>query len=315
MATLTPTEILSDIMDAIRVEQPALSFFSTDFTNGTGFKRDQQVIAHIRTLPSSATYNASTGYANGAAEANTLVEDVPVTLDNHKHVPIKVDYLNAIADKKDIYQGAISDAAYVLCKEIVDDALAEVVAANFTAVETHTEANSDYDAIEAITKKLNENGASPRGRKGIVNSGVASTLGVDARVASRDYSGQQRKGNAYARFMNVGGFEDIIEYPDLPANSENLTGFFFDKRAVVVATALPDDSQSIAQSLGIPTQGRFFVEQDPVTGMQLMGILWQAPGTFDLYLTVTMLWGVAAGMQGGSAGEKSDYAGCRLVSA
>ncbi len=44
-----------------------------------------------------------------------------------------------------------------------------------------------------------------------------------------------------------------------------------------------------------------------------MGIKWQKSGPFDLYMTLVWLYGIAAGAQGGSAGDKTDYAGHRLV--
>jgi hypothetical protein len=399
MATLSSTIILADTLQAFKKRVPMLGAFSTTFTDQR-LRLNSSAIAHVRTLPSLSTYDSSTGYKNGAAEGNTLVTDVPVTIDSHKHVPIKLSHLYNIADQKDVYQNAIGDAAYVLGKGMVDSVLAKVNAANVSYSTTEAAASVDRDTLGTVRKGMNGNGAAPSGRVGIVNSDFFENLDADPRIASRDYYGQQTGGEAYGMLTNVAGFGKIWEYPDFPANTasgstftaattdiitdaahgfltgdkvrfsstttlpaglsaattyfvirltadtfkvattranavagtavditdtgtgthtvtgfENLSAFFFEPRAVALVTGLPDHTFDIAAALGIPTQGRHYVVTDPENGMSLLGIEWQEPGTFDLYLTVAAMWGSAVGAQSGAAGAITDKAGYRVVTA
>jgi hypothetical protein len=41
--------------------------------------------------------------------------------------------------------------------------------------------------------------------------------------------------------------------------------------------------------------------------------MWQKAGLFDVWMTITCLWGIAAGCAGSTAGTKTDYAGHRCV--
>ena len=399
MATLSSTIILADTLQAFKKRVPMLGAFSTNFTDQR-LRLNSSAIAHVRTLPSLSTYDGTTGYKNGAAEGNSLVTDVPVTIDSHKHVPIKLSHLYNIADQKDVYQNAIGDAAYVLGKGMVDSVLAKVTAASISNVITEAAASVDRDTLGSVRKGMNGNGASPTGRVGIVNSDFYESLDADPRIASRDYYGQQTGGQAYGMLTNVAGFGNIWEYPDFPTNIvtggtftaattdiitktahgyltgdkvrftttttlpaglslsttyyvikltadtfkvattrslavagtavditdtgtgthtvtgyENLSGFFFEPSAVALVTGLPEHTFDIAAALGIPTQGRHYVVTDPETGMSLLGIEWQEPGTFDLYLTVAAMWGSAVGAQSGAAGAITDKAGYRVVTA
>lgn len=400
MPTLTPTEVLTDTLDAFKIAAPMLQSMATEFT-AEPVKLNQQVIAHVRTLPTVANYDSSTGYDNGLTEGRDLFVDVPLTVDSHKHAGVNLGYLNSIKDKKDVYDGAIADCGYVLAKAVIDSVLQKFNLANISYSTTETVANTDRDTLGGIRKDMNKRGAGPF-RVGIVNSDAFESLDADTRIASRDYYGQQTGGAALGRLTNVAGFREIWEYPDLGVTNtasieftatagtdlittasahgyttgtvvrvatsaadlpaglsaatnyyvirvsdttfkvgsslanalagtvvditdagtgthtvsgyENLTGAFFEPRAIAIRTGLPDHPFSLAQSLGIPNIAGVDVVTDPDTGLSLMGIRWMKPGTFDLKLTMTLLWGSAVGRQGGSAAGITDKAGQRLVS-
>lgn len=316
MATLSATEILQDTLDAFKVQFPMLTGgqgFSTDFS-GSPARLNDQVIAHIRTLPSSQSYDSTSGYQANGAEASSLLTDIPVTLNNHKHVPVKVDHLDVLSSRKDLYAGAIGDMAFVLGKAVVDDALAEVKAANFSYGNNVTISNTSKDDVDAATKKLNENGAAATGRFGLVTSGFYNALETDARIASGDYHGQQRTANAYGRLSNVSGFGNIWEYPDLQtAAGESINAFFAARNAVCIASRVPSDPASAAAAMGVPSIASFDTVTDTDSGLTLLGIKWMAAGTFDVWLTVALIWGVTAGKNGGSAGAINDKAGYRIT--
>jgi hypothetical protein len=312
-ATLSATEILMDTIDAFHTMVPQLTAFSTDFKAEKAVK-DQQIIAHIAGLPTVQDYDATTGFKANAATAQSLLTDVPVTLNRLKHVPVKVAYLTQLATRKNLYQEAIRNQAYVIGKSIVDYALSLYLAANISTKKVYATADSDLDALEDIRSAMNTNKALSVGRFGIVNTAVAAAMQLDSRIASSDYYAILNGNSGYRTFQGVAGFENIWEYPDLPSNAEALTGVFGDRRAVTVAARLPS-VDDLAKVLGLPQIAKFEVVQDDRSGFPLLGIAWQEAGTFDVYVTLATLYGASVGKQGGAAGDILDYAGARLATA
>lgn len=313
MATLSTAEILTDVIDAFKKRFPLLTAVSTDFSPDT-IRVGQTVTSRILSLPTVRDYDGTDGYKASAANANGLSTDVSVAVDRHKHVPIKVDYLDQVSTKRDLYNEAVGNLAYTLGKEAVDYMLSLVVAANFSESTTEAAANTDNDTLNTIRAAMNAAGANPDNRYGVLNSAAFSALSVDPDISSGDYFGQRVTSNAFGTLQNVQGFREIWEYPDLPANSENLSGFFFDPRAVVMASRLPSDAFDLADRLGVNIANREVIT-DPDTGLSMMAITWQDAGTFDVYHTLTWAYGAVAGKQGGSAGALTDYAGHRVVTA
>jgi hypothetical protein len=315
--TLSTPQILELVMDAFKVRLPFLtSAFATDFSDSQA-KFNQQVNARIASLPTVQSYDASTGYKANAAESKSLLDDVPVTINQHKHVPIKLDFLDeaSTVNQINLLEEATMNCGYVLAKSMADYCLGLAVAANFSETSTYSTANSDLDMLVNVREDLNAVGANTVGRFGIVNSAVMSTLTTDSRIASGDYHGQRIGAEAYGRLQNIQGFSNIWEYPDMPANSENLSSFFGTKESIILATRVPTDTNDVARAMGIPQIASFETMTDEDTGLTLLGIKWIEQGTFDVYCTVAVMYGAVAGMQGGSAGDKTDYAGHRVVTA
>lgn len=216
--TLSATLILQKTIASYKTLFPMLGRMGTNFDDKP-LRLNDTVNAHIRSLPSAASYDGTTGYQASGTSARSLLTDVPITVDSHKHVPILFEHLNLIKDQKDVYEGAISDAAYVLGKTMIDSVLAKVRSSNISYGATYTAANSDLDAISDITTTMNTNGAMPTGRIGLVSSAVAASLELDTRVQSKDYYGVLTGSSGLRVFRGVGGFEAIYEYPNLPSNN------------------------------------------------------------------------------------------------
>lgn len=315
--TLSTTQILDLVMDAFKVRVPFLvSAFATDFSSERA-KFNQTVNARIAGLPTVQSYDATNGYKANAAEAKTLLNDVPVTIDQHKHVPIKLDFLDEASSVNQInlLEEATMNCGYALAKSIADYCLGLTLSTNFSQSSTYSVANSDLDMLANVRTDLNAVGANTLGRFGIVNSDVMTTLTSDARIASGDYHGQRINGEALGHLRAIQGFANIWEYPDMPNNSENQTAFFGTKESIILATRVPNDTNEVARAMGIPQIASFETLTDPDTGLTLLGIKWIEQGTFDVYCTVAVMYGAVAGMQGGSTGDKTDYAGHRLVTA
>ncbi len=315
--TLSTTQILELVMDAFKVRVPMLAnAFATDFSSETA-RLNQQVNARIAGLPTVQSYDASTGYKNGATDGKTLLTDVPVTINQHKHVPIKLDFLDMESKVKEInlLEEATMNCGFVLAKSMVDYCLGLAKAANFSEKTTLSEANSDKDMLEAVRVAMNAKGATSNGRFGIVNSNVFSALDGDSRISSGDYHGKRIGEEALGHLVGIQGFANVWEYPDMPDNSENQTAFFGTKESIILATRVPSSPAEVAKAAGIPQVASFETMTDDDTGLTLLGIKWIEQGTFDVYCTVAVMYGAVAGSQGGSAGELTDYAGHRLVTA
>ena len=315
--TLSTTQILDLVMDAFKVRLPFLiNAFATDFSDERAML-GQQVNARVASLPTVQNYDAATGYKNGATDAKSLLNDVPVTINQHKHVPIKLDFLDAASTVKQInlLEEATMNCGYVLAKSMADYCLGLTLAANFSQNSIFTVANSDLDMLANIREDMNAKGANTTGRFGIVSSGVMTTLDSDSRIASGDYHGQRIGADALGHLTGIQGFANIWEYPDMPDNAQNQTGFFGTKESIVLATRLPKDTNEIAKAAGIPQVAAFETLTDEDTGLTLLGIKWIEQGTFDVYCTVAVMYGAVAGSQGGAAGALLDYAGHRLITA
>jgi hypothetical protein len=313
MATLANASlILATTLEAFKTRVPAMSFLTID-ASADMMKLNQVAYAHIRSLPTASTYHATNGYTNGANDQSGLLTDVPVTMSEHAHVTLKLDYLSGLTDEK--IDMAFGDAAFVLAKQMVDFALTKAaLAANTTYNEVETVANTDLDTLSKIRQQMNTNKADSSRRYGLVSSAVASKLNADPLIASKDYSGAQAAGEGLLSFNNVGGFKQILEYPDLPTTA-NMTGLFFDPRLMAVRMAIPKNTLELAASLGFVQSEVWEIQQDPETGIALLMIKHGMPGVLDKYISFVSLYGASAGAQGGSAGTITDKAGCRLITA
>jgi hypothetical protein len=313
-ATLTTTEILADTLDAFRTFVPMISAFSTDFSNARS-KKGEQIMAHVSTLPSVQDWDANSGMELNQVEADALITDVPVTLNQFKHVPVRVKALTQLASRKDLYLEAIRNIAYVLGKYVVDYVLSLVTAANVTNQKIASTLNTSMDTLELLRTTLNTQKAASVGRFGLISSACGGAIQADPRASNSQYYGQLNGGNAYRHYVNMAGFSNIWEYPDFPANGINLSGFFGDRRAAVIASRLPSDIEDLADEAGVPKIANFETLTDDQSGLSMMAIAYQKQGTFDIWLTIALLFGASVGAQGGGAAAKTDSAGIRLRTA
>jgi hypothetical protein len=311
--TLTVSEILDDVLQAFTQRVPALSYFSTDMS-AEQVMYGQTVIAHLPTVPTAYTHTAATGYAENAQSARDLLVDVPIVINTWKHVTIKLQTADVVQDRSKNYLKTIGNAGYVLGKTVVDFALSKVLETNFSRQTLEANADTDLETLNGIREDMNTYKAGTP-RYGIVNSATMSALNNDPRIASGDYHGQRIGADPYGKLVNLAGFNEIVEYAEFPANAENHAGFFFDSRAIAVATRLPMDGLDLAATMGIPAPVKREVVSDPQTGLSLAGFGWIDPINHYLYVTTTIMYGAVAGSQAGGAGVMTDYAGHLLSTA
>jgi hypothetical protein len=223
MATLTTTEILADVIKAFRFRLPMLPRMGLDLRPST-LKKDKTYTAHVSAVPNTAAFDDTTGYANGAVAADTLLTDVNIKTANLRHVPIKFTHIGLMSQDKRKYQEVVRNAGYALAKYFIDDILAKVGVRSFSQESVYAEADCDYDMLSNVQGDMNLVGAAD-GRTMLVNTPVAGTMGADARLISRDYKGQMPDGVSYRIWRDIAGFGEIMEYPGLSTNNGTaLTG-------------------------------------------------------------------------------------------
>lgn len=398
-ATLTAEEILTDVLDAFKSNVPGLKRMSTDF-RADSLKLNKQYDAHIALLPEVSEYDANNGgYQNDAQNVRDLLVDVPVTVDQHPKVSVQAKHLESIQDDKQEYGKVIGNMGFSLAKNFTNTVLAKFNSRNLSQSSVYTTGNSDYDALEAIQTKMNKVDAGVLDRVGIVNSDVASAIGLDNRILSGDFRGEMQGASALRNWKNIAGFSEVQEWSGLPTNNgaaiavtieadddvvttasahsllvgdrvvfdgltggagltdgtiyyvvsvpsvstltvsataggsavnvstdysagtiarvENLTGAFFEPRAVSILSGIPDDFDQAAQRFGAPATYGVTVVTDPDTGLTFAMIAESKQGTLDGFLHITHVYGASVGKQASTAetGSITDYAGHRLISA
>ncbi len=319
--TLSVPELLSDVLDAFKLETPELfapGGFSKDFSSKTAVLGDS-ITAHISHLPTVADYDAAQGgFKNGATAVKDLIEDVSVTIDRLVHVPVKIPYLTSLRTKGvDLYKAALSNVAYALGKNVVDGVLAQAASGGCVTnsiLGLPSYFNLDY-VDDTLRAQCNAQKMAQQTRWGFISTALASTLGLDDRVRSSLFYGKLNGENGYRVWKNIGGFQWLREYPDVINAGNNLGGVFGDHRLAVVSVRKIEDMENAAKSFGIREVMRFYPMRDEQTGLELCGISFQEAGTGQVHLSVALLFGVGVGNQFGSPGTKTDNAGLLVQTA
>lgn len=310
--TLTTAEIVADLFDAFKKMIPALSFFTTDFSSAKA-KYQQEIIAHVASLPSAVDHTAG-NYFNSPVSAKGLIQDVPVTIDTWKDVILKFAAADLVIDRTTKYTETVNGAAFVLAKAFIDSILAKCLVANITNSSVCTNANATAVKLRTFSTLLNAQGAAVP-RFGLVSSGFMTGLTSDSVILNGNYYGQRQGSSPFATLVNLMGFDTIMEYTDLPDNGENLTALFFEKRAIVVASRLPSDSVDLAISRGVPVPMKVSTQTDPESGFSVLALERLNTQSLDLELCFSAMFGSAVGKQGGSNGDAMDNAALRVKTA
>lgn len=314
--TLSVPEILMDVLEAFKLQTPELfgpQGFSTDFSSKTAVLGDK-ITAKIDHIPVTGAYDPNNGGFKAAAQdVTTIIEDVPVTLNQFRVVTIKVGWLTQLSSKIPLYQRAVANYGYALGKYVVDTALAQVTPANFSNAVHVAPANINLDTMDgSIRNQMNSQKTFNTGRFMLCGSTFAQALGSDDRVRSSLFYNMLNGGNGYRVWRDISGFSWVREYPDFPQGN-NLLAVAADSRAICVATRKPDYS-NVADELGVPKVMEFHQIGDDESGIVMTGVSWQEYGTGDVYLAAGILFGVSAGNQGGNAGTITDNAAALVLS-
>jgi len=310
--TLSVPEIMTDVIDAFKLETPEVfspAGFATDFSSSTAVLGDR-ITAKISKIPVTGAYDRNNGGFKAATQdVTTLLEDVPVVLDQFRIVTVNVNYLTQLASKLNLYEHAVKNYGYALSKYVLDTCLGAITLNNFSNSVQIPLANVTLDTIDlTIRDQMNTQLMNDTGRFMICNTPFASKFGSDDRVRNSQFFGQKNGDRGFRRWNAIGGLGWVREYPSMPNNGINLQAYAGESRGIVVASRAMNFS-NVADQLGVPKVMDFYPISDVISGLHLTGAAWQEAGTGDVYVSCGILFGVGAGKQNGAAGTITDNGG------
>jgi len=266
LGTLAPSLVAQRTLDYLKeMFPPALRMFF-NFT-------DQRVLLGqtitSRIPGASNAYDATNGYsAPGVTDV-----DVPVTVNNFKATSIAFTAAQLSSTNRDLVNEHASGAANKLGEDLLDVMCALFVNANYALSSLSTQEDATgYDdvTLRALRKKMNVRKVPTLGRLGIVNSDAFEALSGDSKITTIDSNPNAHEDYQLAPMrLRARGFE-IIEYPQLPANSIDLNGVFMAPGAVVGAVGVPADANAPGMFTNVPNVASIEYVTDEDTGLSLI---------------------------------------------
>jgi hypothetical protein len=297
LGTLSPSELVLDCIQFLKLRFPILTAVATDFSNAA-VKYNQQVISRVVTPIAAADYSTTTGYAATA----TTVTDVPVTINKHKHVSVSFNEQELSGTPRNLIAEQTEAAAYSLGLQMSNDLWALCTAANFatnTPVNVANVAAINRTEVLAIREALVKAGATNQ-RNAIVSAEVFAGLAADPTVYSTLYGDRQGQTNVdydLGTIIGLAGFGKIVEFSGMPAGSSPyVRGYFGGKEGLLIASRVPADPGTWVT--GVPVPALIGVESDPETGLSIQYRYMYDPFKGFLQMTLTVMYGVAVGVAG-----------------
>jgi len=273
-----------------QIAEQSLDYLSTQFHPLRAFARDfssdisgagESVSTRV---PSSMTVSdLSTGYA----ATDVTSTGITITLDKFKGYSMAFTDLEVSKAGNFDWLSSIflAPALEVTLDAVMDDLLALVLNANFSANEVITAANFDVDEVADLAADLTTAKVPKSERALILPPSYYASIQKDAIVQDASSYGTPAgvQENAAQR---VHGF-NLYEYTGIPTNSENLAAVALHPSALCLAARQP----------AAPSDGSVSVADitDPSTGLPIQLRTWYDNTAGKHYLSMGVLYGVAKG--------------------
>lgn len=280
LGTLAQALVSQRVLELIVSKRPQLTGITTDFSADLASK-DDTVKTRTIGLPTVQDF--------GGTVSATADTDVTATLDSFKEVRYTFTAAEIVGTRRNLVSERSEALAVSLGNSMVD-AVAALITSAFTSKTTKATASVDFSTLVSANSTMNANGVPDTYRFGWVNNGVAAAFRQDTLVMEAFDKGPFT--GAYAHWTNLMGFNDIWEFPALPANSQNLTGFFASRSALVLAARVP---RSPMELVGAPYAGTLVTVTDPVSGLSVVRNDWIAQDTWAVNARLVSLYGCARG--------------------
>lgn len=283
LGTLANALVSQRTLELMYTKRPLLKGVVTDFS---------AELASLGDTIETRTVDLPTVQPFGSAPSAAADSDVTVTLDQHVQVYYSFTAAEVAGTSRNLVAERAEANAIALGNAMVDALAAKITEVNFgtTNQTILASADVDYTTLVAINQAMNTAGVPDMGRFAWVNGTVAASLSNDQFLA--EYADRSAVASAYAAWKNVKGFDNIWEFPSLPHNSINLTGFFASRSALVVAARVPRDASAL---IGAAYPGTLQVVTNPVTGLSVVQNEWITPDTLAANTRLIALYGVSLG--------------------
>lgn len=273
-------QIAQGTLDYLSYEFHPLRAFTRDFSDDIAAKGESVTTR----VPSSATVqDLSSGYT--ASDVTSTAKTITL----NKFYGFVYGFTDAEVSKAgnlDWLQGIfMAPALEATLNKVMDDLLALVVNATFSANEVITAANFDVDQIADLAADLSTSKVPKSERALLLPPTYYASIQKDAIVQdASSYAGSDAVREHSAR--RVHGF-NLYEYSDIPTNSENLAAIALHPSALLLAARQP----------ATPSDPGLQVENvtDPSTGLPLQFRSWYDPDAGVYKVSMGVLYGVAAG--------------------
>jgi hypothetical protein len=290
LGTLSSSLVTLRMFEFLRFQfGPIFRAVSRDFSADAA-KLNQQIISRVASVPTVADYSTADGYVS--TDATTT--DVPVTINRHRHVTMEFNINELTSTDRNLVDEQVGPAAYAIGLDLVTSLMALITPANFANFTVETVANTQRSTLGKLRKALNLRGVSPMGRLSVFNSDAFEKLTDDQRIVSADFNAGNGQVNRAIGFLsNVGGFENVFEWPQLPT-ANSLTGFAGTADALLVAARVPRDPAALVP--GLTMAGEVDVVTDPETGLSVQVRRWYDMQKGKLFFSIVLMYGVAVGV-------------------
>ena len=272
-------QIAQQTLETLSAEMPVVSAFTTDFSSDVA---DVGESVSTRVASAVSAGDATSGYS--ATDVTSTAKTI--TLNKHKHFTAAFTDLEIAKGGMDMLERTfVQPAVHSVVNAMMDDLLALVLNATYSNNTVVTAANFGADDVATLAGDLTTLNVPRGGRAMVIKPAYYAALAKDNAIQA-SYAFGNPGAIQDNNIPRVHGF-DVLEYSDIPANSENLEGFVCGKEALIIAgrqPALPENWAGSVESV-----------QDPDTGITLQLRNWYEGKDGAQYITATLIYGVAAG--------------------
>lgn len=281
LAGYSLAQIAQMSLDTLLPKLPMLSMFSTDFSSDIATS-GSSVATRVATALTSGSLE--TGYAanvqNSTLTAKTItLGDLTGLVVGFKDSEVSKSSINLM----DVF---IRPGINAVANDMLDDLFALFTSANYSAGYVAGDAAAfDSDKVADIAEDLTDANVPADGRFLIVKPSYFTALTKDEAVkAAYSYGGseviRQRRINGLAGL-------NVVEYTDIPTNSQNLVGVAGAKQGAIIAARQPAIPDSFPGEVEAVT--------DPDSGFTLQLRRWYSADDGVHYMSMAAIWGVAVG--------------------
>lgn len=284
LGSLSGDLIVQRSLTLLKLSFPMLEAISTDFSpDSVAF--EQQVTSRIRSIPAVANFVPGTGYAT----SNAVTTDVPVTIDNHKGVPISFNVNELANTSRNLFQEQAEGAQYALGKALVDALYALITPANFLNETVSTLNDFGRAKMSVMRKDLNIRGVPKMRRFALLSSDFADKLLSDTNLLSLA-AFRREEIITEGQLPRVSGFQPY-EAENLPT-TDSLQGFAGTPETLVAATRVPSD---YTQVMPAANHGNVSVVTNPDTGISVQLVQYIDHNLAAAFWRIALMFGVAKG--------------------